>query len=190
MDNQIQEIDEYRGKEFEESAYRYLKAKYDHDPESLSEMEGGLLLLFNASRYLSLRERSNKYIEFYQKAYERALQLVDSYAAGTYKGKDITRDFYLTLPSETDQFVRVLGEIDLLVKINELNHRFMEITLKKEPLPESNPTSHHQLVAIDEERQALIAAGFPADKIEAEARRRGTFKAAFGEHNLPPIKVK
>ena len=30
--------------------------------------------------------------------------------------------------------------------------------------------------------------GYPADKIEKEAWRRGTFKLAFGEDALPPIK--
>lgn len=174
---------------FEEQVYHYLKTKAAEDPESLTETEGGLLLIFNINKNIKLQKRKEKYLEHYHQVYERAKALVDSYEAGTYEGEDITLDFFNIMPSETDQYVRILGDIDLLVQINEVVHRFMELEEERNPLPEFTEIklSPRQQEAVEEERKKLAEAGYPAEKIEYEARRRGTFKLAFGEDSLPPI---
>lgn len=183
-------MNDYQQKEFEEQAYRFLKFKSDEDPESLSEIEGALYLLLSSARDLKNQERIEQYREFYRKVYAGAQALLNSYEAGSYTGDDFPGDFRRLMPAETDYFVRLLEDIDLLVEINDLEERFMEINLKLNPLPEEIPVTPEQRQAIDEERQALVEAGYPQDEIEKEARRRGTFKHAFGADRLPPIKGK
>jgi len=184
-------LEDYEGEEVERAMYRYLKTKYDSDPETLTELEGGLLLLCSVSRHLSLQERKQKYIEFYHGQYEKALALVNEFENGTYQGSwnDFFNSYYDTMPAVADQYVRQLGEIDLLMSMNDLGARFHKLCDRYQPLWPGTSFTPREQTCINEEHAALIVAGYPADGIEAEAQKRGTFKAAFGADKLPPIQV-
>ncbi len=184
-------LEDYEDEAFQKQMYQYLKTKHDADPESLSEMEGGLLLLCIANRHLHLQERKRKYIEYYRGQYEKAKALVEQLENGTYPGTFLEfDDAYMTLmPAVTDQYVRNLGEIDLLIAMNDLSARYFKLKDKYFPLRPKTTFSPKEITCINEEHAALIAAGYPVDKIEAEAQKRGTFKAAFGADNLPPIRL-
>jgi len=189
MDHKPSELEDYQGKEFEDKAYKYLRTKWEHDPEDLSEIEGGLLLLFNTCRYLTLKERGRKYIEEIRKGYEKGKALLTNYKADTYQGEDVTADFRKILPVDADQIAKKLGDLDLVVDICQLEHELVEAVLEREPLlPTRTMFTPEEHAMIEEERQNLIAAGYPEEHLEAMATKRGTFKAFFRDKSpLPPI---
>ncbi len=187
MDNKPSELDDYQGREFEEKAYQYLKAKWEHDPEDLTEIEGGLLLLFQTCRHLDAQERAREYIEHYRGCYEKAKALLAEYKAGTYQGENFTIDFFNILPVGSDHIVKLLGDIDLVIEMGELNNEYVEYDLKMNPLMEKTSFTPKEYTCIEEERQNLIDAGYPEKHLEAMAKKRGTFKAFMGAEHLPPI---
>lgn len=191
VDFENKTLEDYEGEEVERAMYRYLKTKYDSDPETLTEMEGGLLLLCSVSRHLSLQERKQKYIEFYHGQYEKALALVNGFESGSYQGawNDFFNAYFDTMPAEADLYVRQLGEINLLMSMNDLGARFQKLCARYQPLQPKTSFTQKEIQCINEEHAALIAAGYPANDIEAEAQKRGTFKAAYGADKLPPIQV-
>ncbi|MBI9086810.1 MAG: hypothetical protein JEZ11_24650 [Desulfobacterales bacterium] len=174
--------------EFCDSALRYLKVKYLEDPESLTELEGGLLLLFQTCKHLALQKRRRAYIEYYRRAYEKAKTIFEAYkAGGTYR--DFLENFCPVLPAETDQYVKMLGDIDLELQIIALQGevaKFEEIQHKDKDC-RLTPNAK-QLIVIDEERQKLIAAGWPQESLEEEADKRGMFKTILMTEP-PPIVV-
>lgn len=115
------------GNNLNDTIYLQLRARFDSDPDSLSEDEKAAMLLSGVSRLIRMRDEQDALADSFeyqmQDRYNRALLIVEAAENGKYSGDDAYADFRQYLDPNIQERLVTARQFGWAERVNELNCR-------------------------------------------------------------------